>query len=519
MSSKSISNSPAWKALKQHKEELHDTHMRDLFAQDDGRADKFYLELDGLFLDYSKHRITDKTQELLLALAKEREIETKREEMFSGSIVNFSENRAALHSALRGSTAKDIDLCSENISDFVASTLDKIKNLSNKIRSEGHYTDIVNIGVGGSDIGARMVCTALAPFFDGPRIHFVSNIDGAAILEILATLDLSKTLFIVASKTFTTLETLSNAQTARQMVMERCGSQAVQENFIAITAEDKTAMEFGISPENILPLRDWIGGRFSLWSALAMPIAIGGGFETLKSLLDGAHAMDEHFCNAPLKRNMPVTLALLGVWYRNFWGFSAYAIAPYAHHLKVFPEFLKQIDMESNGKSVTLDGAPVDYDTGPLVIGGIGTDCQHAFFQLLHQGTDITPVDFIVIKTPEHKRRDLHEKLTMSALAQSQALMQGQENKDEPHRNFKGNRPSSTLILERLDPYHLGMLIALYEHKIFVQGALWGINSFDQWGVELGKTLAKKLFQHDERSQNYEDLDSSTAMLLKQLFT
>ncbi|MGB4057551.1 MAG: glucose-6-phosphate isomerase, partial [Alphaproteobacteria bacterium] len=431
---------------------------------------------------------------LLIDLAKTRQVEKQRDSLFNGDAINTTENRAVLHTALRGSFNEALSVNAENIAEFVESSLEKIAATANKIRDNKNITDIVNIGIGGSDLGAKMACWALHNFHSGPRTHFVSNVDGAEITHTLKSLRPENTAFIISSKTFTTLETMTNAETAKAWA-------GGTENFYAVTMNETAAQNFGIAPENTLPMRDWIGGRTSLWSAVGLPIAVAIGNENFKSLLAGAKDMDTHFQTAPLNANMPVTMALMGIWYRNFMGFSTHAVLPYAAELDFFPSFLQQLDMESNGKSIDRDGNEINYATAPVLFGAAGTNAQHAFMQLMHQGTDTIPADFILIKTPGHDLTNHHRKLNANALAQAEALMSGSPAPGgQPHRKFPGNRPSSTLVLDRLDPRHLGALIALYEHKTSTQGFIWNINSFDQWGVELGKTLAKDIL--DDKTGN-----------------
>ncbi len=472
-----------WAALQRHAEAMQGIHMRDLFTADAQRFEKFHTGMDGLVFDYSRHRITEETLGLLQDLAKASGVETWRERMFSGERINTTENRAVLHTALRGSVDPALAIDGRNIRAFVDETLARVKSISEKVRGDKSITDVVNIGIGGSDLGTRIVYETLEDFRSGPRVHFVSNIDGARISGVLKMLKPESTVFIVVSKTFSTMETLTNATTAKNWAKSA-------ENFYAVTMSDAAAKAFGIAPDHILPMCDWIGGRMSLWSAAGLAVAIATGFGNFRKLLDGAKAMDDHFRTVPLEKNIPVLMALLGVWCRNFMNFHTHAILPYAHSLRKFPAFVQQVDMESNGKSIDRSGKKVNCDTGPVVFGETGTNAQHAFMQLLHQGTEIVPADFIVIKNAGHGLEDHHRKLNANALAQAQTLMQGIEKAEKPHKSFDGNRPSSMLVLDRLDPRHLGLLLALYEHKVFVQGIIWNINSFDQWGVELGKTLA-----------------------------
>lgn len=506
-----------WKDLVAHQKTFDGVHMRDMFDSDADRADKFSLALDGFHLDYSKHLITEKTVDHLVALADKSNLKEKTEAFFQGEHINTSEDKPALHPYLRGPVF-NLNIDGENVTNFVDNTKARIHILSDKIRSNPNITDVISIGIGGSDLGPHMVCRALATFSDGPRIHFVSNIDGAACNNLMQTLSPQNTMIIIASKTFTTLETMTNANTLLNWLTGLVGQQALNNQVIAITMNEQAARDMGIPPEHILPLRGWIGGRYSVWSAIGLTIAVSLGFEHFNEFLRGAHEMDEHFHQTTdYKKSIPVIMALLSIWYRNFWHYSSHAILPYAQHLQHLPGYLQQLDMESNGKSVDLSGDKVHMATAPLIFGAPGTNSQHAFVQALHQGTDIIPSDFIIVAFPEHSLISHHRSLIANALAQSQALMQGNHS-DEGHKNFPGNRPSSTIILDRLDAYHLGMLLAAYEHKIFVQGVIWNINSFDQWGVDLGKDLAKNITL-SLQGTNADDihLDSSTENLLHYL--
>lgn len=507
---------PEWAALQKHQEDLSDTHITDLFRDDPRRFHDFHLNLDGLVFDYSKHRITRDTVRLLCDLAKACGVEKWREKMLTGDSINTTENRAALHMALRAGDSFDqnIEIHDENVAAFIRETLDSIKAISTKIRSDKTITDVINVGVGGSDIGPRMVCESLASAADGPRIHFISNLDGRDLENILCHLNPENTAVVIASKTFTTLETITNAKEIKAWAQNAIGDSGVKDRFYGVSANKEKAQEFGIKPENILSLRDWIGGRFSVWGAIGLPIAIANGFEAFKDFLNGAKAVDDHFTSAPFEQNIPVLMALLGVWYNNFWNYHTHAVLPYAQDLHRFPSYAQQLDMESNGKSVDRQGRRIPYATSPVTFGDCGTNGQHAFFQLLHQGTQIVPADFIVVQNPMSKHKDHHTKLVANALAQSQAMMDGTKNSDEPHRNFDGNRPSTTLMIKTLDAYHMGMLLALYEHKVFVQGVIWNLNSYDQWGVELGKKLAQPLTGALDNKDDISNFDSSTAALI-----
>lgn len=508
---------PEWIALREHRKHLSSVYMRDLFANDPQRFEKFSLHIPGLLLDYSKHKITDPVMADLVDLARACNVEEMRDYMFNGEAVNVSEGRAVLHTALRGSCRDALEIDGENVAGFVADTLKRMQTIVKRIRDDQHITHVVNIGIGGSDLGPRMAYKALRPFEDGPHVSFLSNIDGSALHQRLLGLKPEHTLFIISSKSFSTAETLSNARAAKEWLLQHLPPDALDKHMLAVTANSAAARDFGITTENILPMRPWIGGRYSLWSAVGLPIAIACGFAHFRALLDGAHAMDTHFKTAPLAQNMPVILALLGIWYRNFWDYPAQAILPYSHDLRELPIYMQQLDMESNGKGVDIDGHALGVQSGPVVFGEAGTNAQHTFMQLLHQSPEIIPADFIMTASVNHPYDHHHKQLLAHALAQSQALMEGRENKTEPHRNFPGNRPSSSIVLDTLDAYHLGMLLALYEHKIFVQGIIWGINSFDQWGVELGKTHAGALIDCFENGKKIHGVDASTAGLLAYL--
>lgn len=485
--------------------------MNKLFNEDPARFNHFHIHDSGLVLDYSKHRVTKETISLLVQLARACDLEGWRGDLFDGEVVNKSENRPALHTALRGSVAPSIEVNNENVSKFAKETLHKIELFSKDIRADKKITDVVNLGIGGSSIGPQMACEALDAYANGPRVHFVSNIDNPAFDSLLKKLKPESTLFIIVSKSFTTQETINNARRARHWITLHTGEDQTEHHFAAVTECEDKARAFGISAERIFPMRPWIGGRMSIWGAAGLSLCLAIGFNHFKKFLDGAAAMDNHFQNAPLEKNMPVIMALLGIWYRNFFDFRAQAVVPYAHGLRKFSVWLQQLEMESNGKSVNRFGETIDYATSPVIFGGSGTDSQHAFFQALHQGSDIVPCDFILIND---KRNIL---LNANALAQSKGLMEGSLNTEEPHRHYPGNRPSSTLVLPELSPFTLGQLMALYEHKVFVQGVLWSINSFDQWGVELGKTLSGDINQAIDKKEENINFDSSTANLARLL--
>jgi glucose-6-phosphate isomerase len=532
--------SAAFAALETHANAIRPLAMRDLFAADPDRFKRFSLTVDDLTLDYSKNRIVPATLDLLIALARAADVEAWRARMFAGEAINATEGRAVLHVALRDQTGTTYKAEGKDVTGDIADVLDHLSAYADAVRdgsivssSGDRFTDVVNIGIGGSDLGPAMVTLALAPYHDGPRLHFVSNVDGAHIHDTLKTLDPKTTLFLIASKTFTTLETMTNAASARAWIVEGLGEAAVPAHFAAIsTAIDKCAA-FGIQPDRIFGFWDWVGGRYSVWSAIGLPVAIAVGSAHFRAFLAGGNAMDTHFRTAPLEANLPVILALLGVWYRNILDFPTHAVIAYDQRLSRFAAHLQQLDMESNGKGVTKDGAHVTRATGPIVWGEPGTNGQHAFFQLIHQGTEIIPVDFLLAAEPHEHLSDHHEKLIANCLAQGQALMRG-KTPDEvhaelaaqglladdiaalgPHKVFNGNRPSNTLIYKKLTPHTLGRLLALYEHKVFVQGLIWNINSFDQWGVELGKQLATALIPVVKGAAIPDDLDSSTAGLIE----
>ncbi|MFX1765116.1 glucose-6-phosphate isomerase [Paraburkholderia sp. A1RI-2L] len=518
-----LTQSPAWRALAAHRASFVHGSIGELFANDPDRAVHFSLEAAGLYVDYSKNLVTAETLELLCALARETGVEERRRAMFAGERINVTENRPVLHVALRERSATPIVVDGKDVVSQVSAVLDKMRRFTDAVR-EGMWrgysgraiTDVVNIGIGGSDLGPRMVCEALKPYaHEALTIHFVSNVDGADIAEVLRSADPETTLFIVASKTFTTRETLVNARTARAWLLASGAPEtAVAQHFVAVSTHTEAVAAFGIDTDNMFEFWDWVGGRYSLWSAIGLPIALAIGMEAFEAMLGGAHAMDRHFVEAPLAQNLPVLLALIGVWHINFFGATSHLIAPYDRYLHRLPAYLQQLDMESNGKSVTLSGERVDYATGPVIWGEPGTNGQHAFFQLLHQGTALIPADFIACMQPHHALDAHHEILLANCFAQSEALMNGAPAASEPHRNFDGNRPTNTICLDKLDPASLGALLALYEHKVFVQGAIWNINSFDQWGVELGKRLAATIEGEVAQADVALAHDSSTSALI-----
>ena len=535
---------PAWQALEQHHKQMRHFDMRFAFAEDAQRYANFSLSVGDLLLDYSKNKISVETLSLLMQLARESEVEDLRAAMFAGKPINVTEQRAVLHTALRNTTQETLIVDGLNIMPQIRAVLARMRRFTEAIHTgewRGYtgkrITDIVNIGIGGSDLGPAMVCMALGPYAQPDvQVHFVSNIDPSHLATTVARLNPETTLFIVASKTFTTLETLANAHAARQWLLAKLGDEAaVARHFVALSTNANSVQAFGIDTENMFEFWDWVGGRYSLWSAIGLSIALAVGWQHFEALLAGAYAMDTHFVEAPLEQNMPVVLGLLGVWYHNFWGAETCAILPYDQRLLLLPAFLQQLDMESNGKAVTRDNLAVSYSTGPIVWGAPGTNGQHAFFELLHQGTRLIPADFMVAVNNSTPLGDQHQWLLANCLAQTEALLIG-KTRDEahaeliaqgmssdqaeglaPHKVFSGNRPSNTLLYSRLDPHTLGMLIALYEHKVFVQGAIWQINSFDQWGVELGKQLAPPIREALDSSSDLGQHDSSTRGLIQEI--
>ena len=539
---KHLQELPAWRELWQHFDATKSDHMRELFATDPGRAERYWLEVGGLKVDYSKNRITDETLALLMKLAREAGLPERMKQMFRGEKINTTENRAALHVALRNRTNAPILVDGEDVMPQVNHVLHRMGEFAHEVRSGDWLgytnqviTDVVNIGIGGSDLGPLMMCTALKPF-GHPRLkmHFVSNIDGSQLRDVLEKVHPETTLFVVASKTFTTQETLTNALTAREWFLKHADDKsAVAKHFVAVSTNKKAVAEFGIDTANMFEFWDWVGGRYSLWSAIGLPIMLYLGEENFIEMLNGAHLMDQHFINAPLEENLPVLLAMIGVWYINYYGGGSHVIAPYDQHLHRLPKFIQQLDMESNGKQVTLDGEAVACETAPIIWGETGINGQHAFFQLLHQGTHITPIDLIASLEKRSNLPGHHEILLANVFAQAEAFMRGKtpdevrielkaQGMDEahiealvPHKTFSGNRPSNLILLNKINPRNMGSLIALYEHKTFVQGVIWGINSFDHWGVELGKQLAKTILAELTGETPVQPHDSSTEHLVR----
>ena len=532
---------PAWQALAAHQRLLAGTHVRDLFAADPERFDKFSLRLDDILFDFSKNRITGETVALLLALIEATGVPALREEMFAGEKINVTEGRAVLHTALRDMGDRPVLVAGEDVMPAVRAVQAQMRRFSEAVR-DGSWTgfsgqpmiDIINIGIGGSDLGPKMVTEALRPYgHERLRLHFVSNVDGSDIAETLKQCDPATTLFLIASKTFTTQETMTNAHTARRWLLAAAPDEtAVARHFVALSTSAEKVAAFGIDTANMFAFWDWVGGRYSLWSAIGLSIALAIGMDNYMALLAGAYRADEHFRTAPLSRNIPIIMAALGIWYNNFWEAQSHAILPYDHYLSQFAAYFQQGDMESNGKGVTRDGEQLDFQTGPIIWGQPGTNGQHAFYQLIHQGTKLVPCDFLAAARSHNPLGDHHPILISNFLAQTEALMKGRTTAEARAelaaagyegeqlellaraKTFSGNRPTNSFFYRQLTPETLGTLIALYEHKIFVQGAVWGINSYDQMGVELGKVLAKSILPELGAEAPVESHDSSTNGLI-----
>ena len=531
----------AFAALEAHKQSLAGRTIADFFREDPNRFARFHIQLDDILFDFSKHRLTETTLALLIELARAAGVEARRAALFAGEPVNVTEHRPALHMALRNLSSRPMFAAGRDVMPEVLAERAKMEVFAEAIRngdaksaSGARFTDIVNIGIGGSDLGPAMAARALAPFVAPHlRLHTVANVDGADLGDTLKRVPLATTLFIVCSKTFTTIETMTNAATARKAVAEILGEAAVAEHFCAVSTQLDKIAAFGIRADRVFGFWDWVGGRYSIWSSIGLLLAIGIGKEKFEKFLRGGQDIDEHFVAAPLDRNIPLLMALIGIWYRDIWGFAAHAVIPYDERMARFPAYLQQLEMESNGKSVALTGGRARRETAPVIFGEPGTNGQHAFFQMLHQGTEIVPIDFLVAARPLDADAAHHQLLFANCLAQSQALMQGrtiEEVKEKlraqnlspeaiealaPHKVFDGNRPSSTFLYKKMTPRVLGQLIALYEHKVFVQGVIWNINSFDQWGVELGKELANTLTPIvADAGRSTAGLDSSTASLI-----
>ena len=534
-------HSPAWSKLKEHYLKSKDIHMKDLFASEPERFNRYHIRFDDILVDYSKNRITDETLKLLLELARESGVQKAMGDMFTGEKINETEDRAVLHIALRNRSNSPIYVDDQNVMPQVNAVLQKMEKFSEKIRSGGwkgysgrRISDIVNIGIGGSDLGPVMVTEALRPYADGGVcVHFVSNIDATHLTETLKKLNPATTLFMIASKTFTTQETMTNALSAREWLLKEAGDQRhVARHFVALSTNAEKVEEFGIDRENMFEFWDWVGGRYSLWSAIGLSIACYIGFDNFSALLEGAHKMDRHFSEMPLEQNIPVILALIGIWYNNFFGAATEAILPYDQYMHRFPAYFQQGNMESNGKSTSRDGKRVDYQTGPIIWGEPGTNGQHAFYQLIHQGTKFVPADFLAPAVSHNPLGEHHEILLSNFFAQTEALMNGKTSEEvdaelkaagksapeieklTPHKIFTGNRPTNSILFKKLTPKTLGSLIAMYEHKIFVQGVIWNIFSFDQWGVELGKQLARRILPEIKNDAPVHSHDASTNGLI-----
>ena len=540
MFEKTVNKTKAWKKLESHYKHFRKVEMKDLFACDADRAKKFSVNLEAMYVDYSKNRINDRTMKLLLNLARECDLENKIKAMFKGDKINVTERRPVLHIALRNRANTPIYVDGKNVMPQINEVLAKMKKFSDAVRfgefkgqTGKKLTNIVNIGIGGSDLGPIMACEALRKYWAKDiNCYFISNIDGTACAEVLNKVDPETTLFIVASKTFTTIETLTNARTCRKWLVDALGEHAVAKHFVALSTNTKEVEKFGINPENMFEFWDFVGGRYSMWSAIGLIIAIAVGFENFERMLEGAYAMDQHFYNTDFEHNIPVILGMLGIWYNNFFGLHRYAVIPYDQYLQYVPMYLQQLDMESNGKFVAMNGEYVKYATGPVLFGGAGTNVQHSFFQLIHQRTEIVPMDFVIPAISHNEIGEHHEILVANVLAQGEALMRGKTVKEaaaelkkagksreeinylKKFKSFEGNRPSNTIVFKKMDPYTLGMLIAMYEHKVFVQGVVWNVDSFDQYGVELGKQMALSILPELQGTASGINHDGSTNSLI-----
>jgi glucose-6-phosphate isomerase len=533
------SQTAAWQKIQDHFEKMNQTSMKDLFASDSERASKFHIQWNDFLVDYSKNIANQETLDLLLQLANEVQLKQAISSYFEGDIINQTENRAVLHTALRAKETAKVMVDGVNVMPEIYSVKNKIKNFSNEVISGNKkgftgksFTDIVNIGIGGSDLGPAMIVEALQFYKNHLNVHFVSNVDGDHVNEIIKKLNPETTLFVVVSKTFTTQETLSNAETIRSWFLQSATQEDVAKHFVAVSTNIQKVTEFGINPDNVFPMWDWVGGRFSLWSAVGLSVSLAVGFDNFDKLLKGANEMDEHFKNESFDKNIPVVLALLSIWYNNFFGAESEALIPYTQYLQKLAPYLQQGIMESNGKSIGRDGKSVNYQTGTIIWGEPGTNSQHAFFQLIHQGTKLIPTDFIGFKNSLYRNKDHHDKLMSNFFAQTEALLMGKteaqvkaefekqgisgEKADFllPFKVFTGNKPTNTILINKLTPETLGALVAMYEHKIFVQGIIWNIFSYDQWGVELGKQLANSILD-EIVSKEVKTHDSSTSFLLK----
>ena len=536
-----LPSTPEWQLLVNHYDKNIQLQMRDLFTQDKERFNTFSLTNAGITLDYSKNRITDETMHLLMNLAQSADLLTKRDAMFKGSAINTTENRPVLHTALRNFSNTPVYVDGVDVMPQIQQTLVKLEGFVNDISSGkkvGYtgkaFTDVVSIGIGGSFLGPKIMSEALKPYQQSQlKVHFIANVDGCHIHDVLAQVNPETTLFITSSKTLTTQETLTNTLTARDWFIEAASADKVNCHFACVSSNIEAAEKLGIDKKNIFPMWDWVGGRYSVWSAIGLPLALAIGFDNYRDFLEGAFKMDEHFTQAPLEKNLPVILALLGIWYRNFHGAQSQVLLPYYHYLRGLPAYIQQLDMESNGKSISLDNKSLSYDTGPIIWGSEGTNGQHSFHQLIHQSRTPIPVDFLMPLISHHEISNHHDMLASNCFGQSQALMEGQSltevkaamkkancdiaeiQKLSTHKVMEGNKPSNTILFEKLTPKVLGSLIAMYEHKVFVQGVIWRVNSFDQWGVELGKSLGNKVLTKISDPAEILDMDGSTNELIK----
>ena len=536
-----LTQSAPWQTLSSLAESVKSAHMRDWFADDAQRAERLQASACGIFLDYSKNRVTDDVLTALFDLADAQGVDAQKAAMFNGEIINTTEGRAVLHTALRNFSGNPVMVDGKDVMPEVLATLDKIQAFTHSIHSGEHkgYTGkaikhVVAIGIGGSFLGPKIMTEALKPYrTDAVKVHFVANVDGCHIHDVLSERDHEDTLIVMSSKSFSTQETLQNTLTAKAWFLKQGGTQEdIAKHFVAVSSNVKAATEFGIAEENIFPMWDWVGGRYSLWSAIGLPISLALGFDNFKGLLEGAYAMDEHFKTAPKEQNLPVLLAVLGVWYRNFFDAQSQVLLPYYHYLRGLPAYVQQLDMESNGKLVTQAGEAIDYETGPIIWGSEGTNGQHSFHQLIHQGHGVIPVDFLMPLNVPNQDDTHHAMLASNCFGQAQALMQGKTFEDcyadlngkglddaeqtrlAQHKTMPGNKPSNTMLFEKLDPFTLGALVAMYEHKVFVQGVIWQLNSFDQWGVELGKVLGNQVLAGIQGDADSADFDSSTQQLI-----
>jgi len=535
-----LSQSPVWQHLTQLVEQI--SPMQKLFADDPQRATRYNIESCGITLDYSKNRINQDVMQALFSLAEQQELSKKRDAMFAGEIINYTEKRAVLHTALRNFSGEPVLVDGKDVMPEVLATQEKIKQFTQDLHQGKHLgytgkpiTQVVSLGIGGSFLGPKIMTEALKPYLhQGIKVHFVANVDGCHIHDVMSKLDHEQTLFVMSSKSFTTQETLQNTLTAKRWFLQQGGKQQdIAKHFIAVSSNIKAATEFGMDEQNIFPMWDWVGGRYSLWSAIGLPISLAIGYQNYRDLLEGAFAMDQHFQQAPLTENMPVILALLGVWYTNFQGAQSHVLLPYYHYLRGFPAYVQQLDMESNGKSTNSNNQGINYTTGPVIWGSEGTNGQHSFHQLIHQGKTLIPADFMLPLNVANELTEHHAMLASNCFAQTQALMQGKSyeqaleelnNSDlsesekqglAQHKVMPGNRPSNTLLFQQLDPKTLGALVALYEHKVFVQGVIWDLNSFDQWGVELGKVLGNQVLDAIHNPEQALNFDSSTNQLIE----